>query len=167
MWWTCWQKVVHLHIQQAQIIIIIYMVLSAHHVTKGHFTYRKQENKMFYLRRGAAGANLRPSGLRSWTPQLWVLFCCCWIRACWMSSSFLCHGSSWWVIILLLFCFLLLLWKTNKKNWGAVRKRCSQTDKLSREQRPLRRCVAQVLNKATCQTAVCKKKKKKTSDLHS
>lgn len=38
-------------------------------------------------------------------------------------------------------------------------KRSSQMDKLSKEQRPLRRCVAQMLNKATCQTDVGKKKK--------
>lgn len=47
-----------------------------------------------------------------------------------------------------------------KKNRAAVRQRSSETGKLSGEQRPLRRCVAQVLNKATCQTAVCKKKRK-------
>lgn len=64
-----------------------------------------------------------------------------------------------------LFFFFVYHNNTKKKHRGAVRKRSRQTDTLSREQRPLRQCVAQVLNKATCQTAVCKKKK--PSDLHS
>ncbi len=96
---------------------------------------------------------------KSWTIRSTVLFCWC-LRILDVIQLFM----SWRQLMSDYFLyFLVLLWKTKKKNRGAVRKTGSQADRLSREQRPLRRCVTQVLNKATCQTDVCKEKKKKNT----